>query len=116
MAREIRPLLRFHYAGKLPVYAPSTIYQPESGIANRDLNGIRFVLTPNAFAADRKDSTQLHALGLDAAAFIDHFYQAEQTRGTLLFGATGDLSADNAGNIRRRLKPAIIARGKARAI
>lgn len=116
MAREIRPLLRFHYAGKLPVYAPSTIYQPESGIANRDLNGIRFVLTPNAFAADRKDSTQLHALGLDAAAFIDHFYQAEQTRGTLLFGATGYLSADNAGNIRRRLKPAIIARGKARAI
>ena len=116
MAREIRPLLRFHYAGKLPVYAPSTIYQPDSDITNRDLNGIRFVLPPRAFATDTKRSTQLHALGLDAAALIDHFYQAEQTQGTLLFGATGDLSVDETGNVRRRLKPAIIARGKARAI
>ena len=116
MAREIRPLLRFHYAGKLPVFAPSTIYQAESGITNRDLNGIRFVLPPNAFTTDMKRSTQLHALGLDAAALIDHFYQASQTQGTLLFGATGDLSVDTAGNVRRRLKPAVIARGVARAI
>ena len=116
MAREIRPLLRFHYAGKLPVYAPSTIYQADSGITNRDLNGIRFVLPPSAFTTNMKRSTQLHALGLDAAALIDHFYQAGQSRGTLLFGATGDLSVDTAGNVRRRLKPAVIARGKARAI
>ena len=116
MAREIRPLLRFHYAGRLPVYAPSTIYQAESGITNRDLNGIRFVLPPSAFTTNMKRSTQLHALGLDAAALIDHFYQAGQSRGTLLFGATGDLSVDTAGNVRRRLKPAVIARGKARAI
>ncbi len=116
MAREIRPLLRFHYAGKLPVFAPSTIYQAESGITNRDLNGIRFVLPPSAFTTDMKRSTQLHALGLDAAALIDHFVQAGQTQGTLLFGATGDLSVDAEGNIHRRLKPAIIARGKARAI
>lgn len=116
MAREIRPLLRFHYAGKLPVYAPSTIYQADSGITNRDLNGIRFVLPPSAFTRDMAGSTQLHALGLDAAALIDHFYQAGQTQGTLLFGATGDLSVDSTGNVRRRLKPAIIARGKARAI
>ena len=116
MAREIRPLLRFHYAGRLPVFAPSTIYQAESGITNRDLNGIRFVLPPSAFTTNMKRSTQLHALGLDAAALIDHFYQAGQSRGTLLFGATGDLSVDSTGNVRRRLKPAIIARGKARAI
>ena len=116
MAREIRPLLRFHYAGKLPVYAPSTIYQSDSGITNRDLNGIRFVLPPSAFTRDMAGSTQLHSLGLDAAALIDHFYQAGQTQGTLLFGATGDLSVDSTGNVRRRLKPAIIARGKARAI
>ena len=63
MAREIRPLLRFHYAGKLPVYAPSTIYQADSGITNRDLNGIRFVLPPSAFTSDIAGSTQLHALG-----------------------------------------------------
>ena len=116
MAREIRPLLRFHYAGKLPVYAPSSVYQSDSGITNRDLNGIRFLLPPNAFVNDRKRSTQLHALGLDAAALIDHYDQAEETQGTLLFGATGDLSVDASGNVRRRLKPAVIARGKAQAI
>lgn len=116
MAREIRPLLRFHYAGKLPVYAPSSVYQSDSGITNRDLNGIRFVLPPNAFVTDRNRSTQLHALGLDAAALIDHYDQAEETQGTLLFGATGDLSVDTSGNVRRRLKPAVIARGKARPI
>ena len=116
LAREIRPLLRFHYAGKLPVYAPSTVYQAESGIANRDLNGIRFVLPPSALASDSKRSQPLHALGLDAAALIDHFDQADKTRGTLLFGKTGDLSIDEEGNLRRRLKPAVIARGKARSI
>jgi len=116
MAREIRPLLRFHYAGKLPVYAPSSVYQSDSGITNRDLNGIRFVLPPNAFVTNRKRSMQLHALGLDAAAFIDHYDQAEETQGTLLFGATGNLSVDASGNVRRRLKPAVITRGKARAI
>lgn len=116
LAREIRPLLRFHYAGKLPVYAPSTVYQAESGIANRDLNGIQFVLPPSALISDAERSQPLHALGLDAAALIDHFDQAVKTRGTLLFGDTGDLSVDNAGNVRRRLKPAVIARGKARSI
>jgi outer membrane PBP1 activator LpoA protein len=116
MAREIRPLLRFHYAGKLPVYAPSTIYQGGSGIANRDLNGIQFVLPASALATDSPRSQPLHALGLDAAALIDHFDQARETGGTLLFGKTGDLSVDTMGNVHRRLKPAVIARGKARAI
>jgi len=116
MAREIRPLLRFHYAGKLPVYAPSTIYQGGSGIANRDLNGIQFVLPASALATDSPRSQPLHALGLDAAALIDHFDQARETGGTLLFGKTGDLSVDTMGNVHRRLKPAVIARGKARAV
>ena len=116
MAREIRPLLRFHYAGKLPVYAPSTIYQSGSGIANRDLNGIQFVLPPSALATDSPRSQPLHALGLDAAALIDHFDQARETGGTLLFGETGDLSVDMMGNVHRRLKPAVIARGKARPV
>ena len=116
MAREIRPLLRFHYAGKLPVYAPSTIYQGGSGIANRDLNGIQFVLPASALATDSPRSQPLHALGLDAAALIDHFDQARETGGTLLFGETGDLSVDTMGNVHRRLKPAVIARGKARAV
>ena len=116
MARETRPLLRFHYAGKLPVFAPSTIYKAESSIANRDLNGLKFVLRPSALSTDPQRSQSLYALGLDAAALIEHFNQAEETRGTLLFGEIGDLSVDENGNVRRRLLPAVIARGKARPI
>lgn len=116
MAREIRPLLRFHYAGKLPVFAPSSVFQSDEGITNRDLNGIQFVLPPSAIRTTTTDSTLLHALGVDAAALVDHFDQASTTRGTLIFGETGDLSIDSQGNVRRRLKSVVFARGRARSI
>ena len=116
MAREIRPLLRFHYAGKLPVFAPSSVFQSDESITNRDLNGIQFVLSPSAIRTTTTDSTLLHALGVDAAALVDHFDQASNTTGTLIFGETGDLSIDSQGNVRRRLKPVVFARGRARSM
>jgi outer membrane PBP1 activator LpoA protein len=116
MAREIRPLLRFHYAGKLPVFAPSSVFESEEGITNRDLNGIKFVLPPSAFGSPTSSSIPLHALGADAAALVDHFSQASRTRGTLMFGETGDLSIDSKGNVRRRLKSVVFSRGRARSI
>ncbi len=116
MAREIRPLLRFHYAGKLPVFAPSSVFESEEGITNRDLNGIKFVLPPSASSSPTSSSIPLHALGADAAALVDHFSQASRTRGTLMFGETGDLSVDAKGNVRRRLKSVVFSRGRARSI
>ena len=116
LAREIRPLLRFHYAGKLPVFATSAIYEPAGGVANRDLNGVLFVLPAGALSDDSRRSQPLHALGLDAAAFIDHFNQAGQSRGILMYGDSGDLSVDLMANIRRRLIPVVMSRGKARRI
>ena len=116
MAREIRPLLRFHYAGKLPVFAPSSIFQSDESITNRDLNGIKFVLPPSAVRTPKTDLIPLHALGADAAALVDHFSQASSTRGTLMFGETGDLSIDSQGNVRRRLKSVVFSRGRARSI
>ena len=116
MAREIRPLLRFHYAGKLPVFALSSVFDSDEGVINRDLNGIRFLLPPSAINSPTTPSTLLHALGADAAAFVDHFGQASHTRGTLMFGKTGDLSIDEQGNVRRRLKSVIFSRGHARPI
>ena len=115
MAREIRPLLRFHYAGKLPVFAPSSVFESDEGITNRDLNGIKFVLPPSALAP-ATPSIPLHALGADAAGLVDHFSQASRTRGTLMFGETGDLSVDSEGNVRRRLKSVVFSRGRARSI
>lgn len=116
MAREVRPLLRFHYAGKLPVFAPSNVFQADRSITNRDLNGIKFVLPPSALDATLADKLPLYALGLDAAAFVDHFEQAQGTPGTVVFGNTGDLRVDSGGNVRRRLKPVVFTRGKARIL
>lgn len=116
MAREIRPLLRFHYAGKLPVFAPSSIFQSDEGITNRDLNGIQFVLPPSSLGSTTTDSIPLRALGVDAAALVDHFRQAGSARGTLMFGETGDLSIDSHRNVRRRLKSVVFARGRVRSI
>ena len=116
MAREIRPLLRFHYAGKLPVFAPSSVFESEEDITNRDLDGIKFLLPPSALGSATTRSIPLHALGADAAALVDHFSQASRTEGTLMFGKTGDLSIDTHGNVRRRLKSVIFSRGRARTI
>ena len=116
MAREIRPLLRFHYAGKLPVFAPSSIFESDEGITNRDLNGIRFVLPPSALGSSTTLPIPLHSLGADAAALVDHFSQASRTRGTLMFGETGDLSIDSKGNVRRRLRSVVFSRGRVRSI
>lgn len=47
MARQIRPLINFYYAGNIPIYATSHIY---SGVPNpaidQDLNGIQFCAMP----------------------------------------------------------------------
>ena len=46
-ARLIRPQLKFHDAGDIPVYATSRIYSGQPNPArNQDLNGIRFPATP----------------------------------------------------------------------
>jgi outer membrane PBP1 activator LpoA protein len=46
-ARQIRPQLRFHDAGSVPVYATGRIFsgQPDPS-RNQDLNGVRFPATP----------------------------------------------------------------------
>ena len=116
MAREIRPLLRFHYAGKLPVFAPSAVFQSDDGITNRDLNGIKFVLAPGSLMTSSTKNTPLHSLGVDAAALVDHYRQANQSDGTLLFGNVGNLRVDMRGNVRRSLQPVVFSRGRARRI
>jgi outer membrane PBP1 activator LpoA protein len=46
-AKLIRPQLRFHEAGDIPVYATARIYSGQPDPArNQDLNGIRFPATP----------------------------------------------------------------------
>jgi outer membrane PBP1 activator LpoA protein len=116
MAREIRPLLRFHYAGKLPVFAPSAVFQSDDTVTNRDLNGIKFVVAPSALMTSNPKNTPLHSLGVDAAALVDHYRQANESEGTLLFGYVGNLRVDMRGNVRRSLQPVVFSRGRVRPI
>lgn len=44
-ARLIRPQIRFHHAIGLPVYATSSVYEPDSN-PDRDLNGVMFTEMP----------------------------------------------------------------------
>jgi outer membrane PBP1 activator LpoA protein len=78
-ARQIRPQLRFHDAGGIPVYAPGRVFSglPDRA-GNQDLNGIRFPITPWQLEHNSRESlpelssirggslAPLYALGRDA--------------------------------------------------
>lgn len=124
-ARQIRPILNFHYAGSIPIYATSQIYDgnPNPQL-DSDLNGINFCdapwvlqntndlpsylkniqeqiasLWPNSLAR----SNRLYALGVDAYNLMRFLNKKESfpTRG--LEGATGILFKDQYQHIYRRL-------------
>lgn len=118
VGRLIRPQLKFHYAGELPIYATSDMYEP-SPTANQDLDGLIFpdmpfmLATDAATMAEREDSqalwseatrrrSRLYAFGMDAYRLIAEL----QSMGTLrdsVAGMTGKLSLDADGRVRRQL-------------
>ena len=77
LGRQIKPLLAFHYAGEIPVYATSDIYEGTAQ-SEPDLNGIIFSNLPWFFQnTPEKNSLlknneapaklqRLYALGVDA--------------------------------------------------
>jgi outer membrane PBP1 activator LpoA protein len=115
-ARSLKPLLDFHYAGDLPIYSTSNIFEGEElASRDRDINGVIFVDIPWVFdksSTEQKDlkksqlwqsnNNRLYALGADA------WYLRTQL-GTLdkdnnyYRGHTGTLHLDNAGVMIRDL-------------
>lgn len=76
-ARQIMPLIRYYYAGKVPVYATSSVYAgTENTVADRDLNGITFCDMPWVLShpnmghrnwSERFNSySRLYAMGMDS--------------------------------------------------
>ena len=109
-ARQIKPTLAFHYAGKVPVYATSHIYSgSEATIEDQDLNGIRFVISPwlseepttaHLQLAQLKDNTdsrfgRLYALGIDAFQLFPYLAQLSASPAAKINGETGVLSISN---------------------
>lgn len=93
-ARQIMPLLRYYYAGNMPVYATSSVYTgTQNTIADRDLDHIIFCDMPWVFknpGARKQDwpegfnsYTRLYALGIDSYAL------GTELNSLLLFPALG---------------------------
>ncbi|MEM8562291.1 MAG: penicillin-binding protein activator [Pseudomonadota bacterium] len=127
-ARSLKPLLAFHYAGSIPVYAISSVYDGTPDPRDRDLDGIHFVETPWLLGADTdlrdalEDSdshsglyTRLNALGADAFILQSQFRQLQAGADALLRGNTGILSMNPKLQIQRELMLATFDKGTIQA-
>jgi outer membrane PBP1 activator LpoA protein len=116
-ARSLKPILAFHFAGDLPVYATSQINNGSSSQSkDMDLNDIYFGETPWAIAADNTKfsravnnhikrggsySKNLYALGIDAYHVSQRMALLTINGNYRLQGFTGELNRLSTGNIKR---------------
>ncbi|MDJ0929280.1 MAG: penicillin-binding protein activator [Gammaproteobacteria bacterium] len=115
----IRPQLKFFYAGGVPTYSTSAIYQ-ENSRNNSDLNGIIFpdmpwLVEPDAeiqavrdtldalWPGDASRRARLFAMGFDAYRLVPELAGGTTSGGGEVAGATGRLYLDGDGRIHRRL-------------
>ena len=124
-ARQLKPLLEFYFAGNIPVYAPSFVYE---GIPNtskdKDLNGVIFadmpwVINPEKnlspellsirqqittlWANNFNENLKFYALGVDAYQLISQLNRLKTLSHLTMNGATGKLSLLPNGHIQRQL-------------
>ncbi|OUS01755.1 hypothetical protein A9Q81_09255 [Gammaproteobacteria bacterium 42_54_T18] len=130
-ARQIKPLLDFHYAADLPVYATSHIYSGKPKASkDRDINGVEFcdipwlLTTPTetqqnlnqAWPNTASRYRRLNALGVDAYRLHARIQLLTGVPGARFFGATGILSLSPKNLILRELNWAKIKKGTPRAV
>jgi len=118
-ARSLKPLLAYHYASDLPVYATSNIYRGVADSRDKDLNGIQLIeipwllgANPQARAAIKagvigsESYTRLNALGADAYLLQSKFSLLRAGENMLIRGNTGLLSLTPELQIKRELSGA----------
>lgn len=92
-ARQIMPLLKYYFAGNVPVYATSTIYSGSPNIMkDKDLDGIIFSDMPWVFshqAGTKNWPEQLNSYNRLYAMGVDSFTLSTQLNQLLLFPAMG---------------------------
>jgi outer membrane PBP1 activator LpoA protein len=117
--RLLAPQFRFHFAGDLPTYATSEVYDVARRGGDPDLNGVIFADTPWLLSPD--DSAialrqllqqfwpqrtaswlRLYGLGFDAYRMIPMLYNGAASF-VAVPGMSGELRLANDGRIRRRL-------------
>ena len=126
-ARQVKPALAFYYAGELPVYATSHLYngKPDTN-RDQDLNGIHFCDIPwflenssglkrqidQAWPEETNRYGRLFAMGTDALQLAGRLRMLEALPDSKVYGATGALSMLENQTIRRQLQWATFVRGK----
>ncbi len=121
-ARQIKPQLRFHHAGDLPVYSTSHVYQASDDASiDRDLDGLLFCDIPWAldqegpWAMQRRQVDalwpgrgqhyqRLFALGFDAYQIVPWLDTLHLPGFAQFPGATGLLSLDSDKQLHRTLE------------
>ncbi|MBQ0759001.1 MAG: penicillin-binding protein activator [Gammaproteobacteria bacterium] len=125
--RAIKPLLAYHYAGDIPVYATSHIYRGSNSPGkDQDINGVRFIDIPwifNQKSAIRRDINagipssagyqRMYALGVDSFRLHLRLKQLRNGASGQVFGETGTLTLNELGQIERELSLAEIQDGVA---
>lgn len=122
-ARQIRPLIQFHHAADVPVYATSHVYSgspaPER---DRDLEGLKFPDVPwllepadavtqalsrevlaRALQQDQPHYPRLYAMGIDSFNLLPHLGRLQTSTWEMLEGKTGNLYLDELNYIHRQL-------------
>lgn len=136
-AHSIQPMLKFYYAGDLPVYATSLIYQPnlsKNSSGSQDLDNIQFSEMPwvlgglsdhlkNVQEQSKKlwkksyeHNPKFYALGVDAFELSHTLCQLNVFPHFSVEGATGQLYLSRDRHIFRQLKWAKMHHGKPQAI
>jgi len=129
--RQLRPQLRFHYAGDIPAYATSDAFEPDMK-ANEDLDGLMFPDMPWILGGDLPDAVRaaaheawpsggpnrgrLFAFGFDAFRLT----QALEHRGVAgninVDGLTGRLTLDSDRRVHREMGWAQLHNGELRML
>jgi outer membrane PBP1 activator LpoA protein len=128
MGRLLAPNLRFYYAGDIPTYATSEIYELGSRTTDADLNGVVFPHVPLLLSPDSRSTSLAQALqahwpqratqwlylygfGFDAYELVGALYALDSADWPVV-GFSGLLTLDATGTIRRDLPFAQFRNGR----
>ena len=126
--RQIKPLLAFHYAGDIPIYSTSSIYEGGNNKKEPDLNGITFSNLPWFFQETPERSAilqgkslnarsqRLYALGVDAYYLYPRLEQLSASKRANFWGQTGILSLTEQRLFERTQQWAQFSHGRVKAL
>ena len=129
--RQLRPQLRFHYAGDIPAYATSDAFEPDMK-ANEDLDGLMFPDMPWILGGDMPDAVRaatheawpsggpnrgrLFAFGFDAFRLSQALGHRGVAGNVNVDGLTGRLSVDQDRRVHREMGWAQLHNGELRIL